>query len=124
MKTVAAVALIAVSGMAGCGTRPVEVSRAEFLAKGKVWPLSVESGQVGCSTEPRGEARWFRAPDGKLYSLNGFATPEAGYADLTPIWLDDRARLRQLQEAFPDQPVTMPVRLSIGDLSDEAAKAC
>lgn len=117
------------AGLAACGQKAdsLEVSREAFLAQGKVWPLSVQSGQVGCvknADDPRAEARWFRAPDGKLYGLNGFATPETGYSDITPIWLEDEAQNRQLQEAFPDQEVTIRNRLNIGDLMDEAAKGC
>ena len=120
---------ITFAGLAACGQKadPLEVSREAFLAQGKIWPLSVQSGQVGCvknAQDPRAEARWFRAPDGKLYGLNGFATPEAGYEDITPIWLEDEAQNRQLQQAFPDQTVTIRNRLYIGDLMDEAAKGC
>jgi hypothetical protein len=117
------------AGLAGCGQKaePLEVSQETFLEQGKVWPLSVQSGQVGCvknAQDPRAEARWFRAPDGKLYGLNGFATSDAGYEDITPIWLEDIVRNRQLQEAFPDQTVTIRNRLSLGDLMEEAAKGC
>lgn len=116
-------------GILGCGegSSPLNVSRDSFAAEGKVWPLSVEKGQVGCvrnPENPEAEARWFRAPDGRLYGLNGFATEEAGYSDLTPIWLQDETRLAQLREAFPDQPVTFPVLVSIADLAEEAGKGC
>ncbi len=126
---VLAVLLVAGGLLAGCGSkdRTIDVTRDGFIADGKVWPLSVNSGKVGCTPNPRdpdAEARWFIGPDGTKYGLNGFATVADGYADLTPIWLPDDVINQQVREAFPDEPVRVVTRLSIGGLSDLAATTC
>jgi hypothetical protein len=96
-----------------------QVSRAEFERAGSVWPLSVERGEIGCS----GLAAWFRAPDGTVYGLNGFATGERGYADVTPIWLEDAAANTEWRANTGVDP-RYPTRLSIGDLLDRANALC
>lgn len=65
-----------------------EVTRAMF---GEQWPLTVDSGIVERIPLRAGGKDLslciFRAPDGKVYGLNGTATGR-GYAEIRPIWRD------------------------------------
>jgi hypothetical protein len=122
----AAIALALVSGACGGKAEGVAVSEQQYAAEQKTWPLSVSSGRVGC----HGLARWFQGPDGTYYGLNGFANRGSKWAprgieyqDLEPIWREDRKMHEEMQAMFPGQAVPMN-RISIGDLSEDAAKLC
>jgi hypothetical protein len=95
------------------------VTRERFEAEGLKWPLTVEGGMVGCT----GLAAWFQAPDGTVYGVNGFATQAQGYADITPIWLEDeRANeaWRRQTGAAPEHPL----KINISDLLNRANALC
>lgn len=95
------------------------VSSESFLAEGLRWPLSVEGGVVGCT----GPAAWFQAPDGTVYGVNGFATQEQGYADITSIWLEDEGANAAWERATGSRP-RHPTRINIGDLLNRANAQC
>lgn len=118
--------LTALAGIAACGSKSetIDVSRAEFEAAGKPWPLTVDTGRVGCkSLDLKAEERWFEA-GGVKYGLNSFATVDKGYADITPIWRENVELTREVEAMFPGQKLKSVNRISIGGLSDVASTAC
>jgi hypothetical protein len=93
-RTMAATALAASAliGLTACGGgsgADGDVSRSQFEADGKVWPLTVDSGTLAC--EP-GSRITFEA-DGTTYAVNGLAKGDGSYADIDPIWADDGSGL-------------------------------
>lgn len=129
MKPIGIVAavLLGVSAMGCSNDVATQVTREAYEGAGKTWPLSVANGEVGCDKIDGpydADARWFLAPDGTRYGLNGFATEAAGYKDITPIWLEDEAMNRQVQKAFPNEPLRIRNRLSLGALIDDAGEKC
>lgn len=123
LPLITAMALLAV----GCGPaeaiRGIPVSRGAFESTGRAWPLSVESGHVGCSKIRTGQrALWFTAPDEETYALNSWALAD-GIQELRPIWLEDQAAADALRRAFPEERITVP-KISIFDLMAEAKKDC
>jgi hypothetical protein len=81
------------------------------------WPLTVNEGVLGCA----GMVRWIEI-GGARYGLNGFATVEQGYRKIEPIWAADQAMGAQLKAAgVPNDP---PMRVSIGDMIEEAGRLC
>ncbi|MEM6474878.1 MAG: hypothetical protein AAF687_01795 [Pseudomonadota bacterium] len=96
---------------------PALVSRESFDAEGLAWPLTVESGRLGCTKL----ARWVEA-DGKKYGLNGLADAQGGYAELEDIWAIDEPMMARLKEVGASGEQT--VRISIGDMSNKAEAFC
>lgn len=96
------------------------VSRAEFEAAGKKWPLSVDGGFVGCTGTG---ARWFETRDGQRFGLNGLASSRNGYEDIKPIWLENK-EFNELMTVENGGPPTTTIRISIFDLSQAAAAHC
>jgi hypothetical protein len=94
------------------------VSRTEFEQAGLKWPLTVESGRIGCD----GYARWFMSDDGTKYGLNGMAKESDGYAPIEPIWSVDQKMMDDLRAAGDDSGTVM--RVNIGDMISEAAEFC
>lgn len=126
ISALGAVGLLIAACDEGPRTSP-SVTRDDFTAAGKVWPLSVPNGEVGCSPNKRdrnADAIWFKAPDGVVYALNSFASDEKGYADLDPIWLEDAKANAELAAAFPGETLPSPNRLSIADLMERAREIC
>jgi hypothetical protein len=95
------------------------VTRERFEAAGLRWPLAVDGGIVGCT----GVDAWFQAPDGTVYGVNGFATEEQGYADITLIWLEDEGANAAWERATGSRP-RHPTRINIGDLLNRANAQC
>jgi hypothetical protein len=93
------------------------VSRAAFEERGERWPLTVESGKIGCTDE----ARWFEH-DGTRYGLNGLASQDRGYRDLEPIWAIDEELMARLRAAGAEPDFVS--RISIGTLITKAGKLC
>lgn len=92
------------------------VSRMDFEKRGLKWPLAVEEASLGCTDQ----SRWVHV-DGKRYALNGTAKGH-GYAPLEPIWAVDRKMAEMLEKAgAPNEP---PLRVSVGDMIEEAGKLC
>ncbi|NBB65871.1 hypothetical protein GVN18_42160 [Pseudomonas sp. ODNR1LW] len=124
----ASIALIV--GVASCDTPPAAspvVTREGFIAAGKVWPVTVENGEVGCTPNKihrDADALWFRGPDNVVYGLNSYASVQNGYADLEPIWLEDEKANAEVEAAFPGQKLAEPRRLAIGDLAERAREIC
>ncbi|GAB3783882.1 hypothetical protein GCM10027601_17000 [Nocardioides ungokensis] len=58
---------------------------------GKKWPLTVDSGTLSCDGSNGVGAVVFTASDGTKYALNGTAKSSGNYADIRPIWADDKA---------------------------------
>jgi hypothetical protein len=109
--------VLAACGSTGSTSDGQPVSKAEFESKGLRWPLIVQSGKIGCD----GGARWFEA-GGIRYGLNGVATVEQGFTDIEPIWAEDAKMNSQLEAAgVTGGP---PLRVSIGDMIEEAGKLC
>lgn len=103
------------------------VTKQQFVSEGKIWPISPDHGEVGCTLNrfsDDGDALWFKAPNGKTYGLNSFASVEDGFADITPIWLIDEAANAELQQLFSGQKLKEPRRISIGDLMKKAKEVC
>lgn len=128
-QLVAILAAAAVHLVAACGPSPTDhrVSEEAFKAEGKVWPLTVASGEVGCTpnqTDRSGDAIWFKASTGTRYGLNSFAKVELGFSDLTPIWREDERANAEIAAAFPGETLPMTNRLSIGDLAASAQQTC
>lgn len=94
------------------------VTKSDFETAGLRWPLTVESGQIGCD----GNAYWFQSADGTKYGLNGFASNDAGYAAIEPIWSVDEKMMSELRAAGVNDGVVL--RVNIGDMIREAEKAC
>ena len=120
-------AAVALSACSSPAQPDPAVTKDQFLAAGKVWPLTVDHGDVGCTPNPRdrrGDAFWFRAPNGTRFGLNSYASEEQGFADLTPIWAEDAKMNAEVEAAFPGQKLPVPNRLSIGDLADAAQLIC
>lgn len=101
------------AGTAGTG----RVTRHDFEARGKRWPLTVDAGTLGCT----GVARWVEV-DGVRYGLNGFATSERGYREIEPIWAVDAGMVAELKTAGASNDP--PVRINIGDMIEEAGTLC
>ena len=96
---------------------PSTASRANFEARGLKWPLSVDEGTLGCTNE----ARWIEV-SGVRYGVNGTASTDRGYAAIEPIWRVDEKMAKQLEKlGVPNEP---PLRISIGDLIEEAGRLC
>jgi hypothetical protein len=85
----AATALIVLTACGGGPGDDGDVSRSQFEADGKEWPLTVDSGTLAC--EP-GSRIIFEA-DGTTYAVNGLAKGDGSYADIDPIWADDGSGL-------------------------------
>lgn len=96
------------------------VSRAEFEAGGKKWPLSVDGGFVGCTGTG---ARWFETRNGQRFGLNGLASSRNGYEDIKPIWLENK-EFNERMTVENGGPPTTTIRISIFDLSQAAAARC
>lgn len=117
-------------GVTSCDSPPAAsptVTREAFLAAGKVWPVAVESGEVGCTPnkiDRDADAIWFRGPNTVTYGLNSYASVQNGYADLKTIWLEDEKANAEVEAAFPGQKLVEPRRLSIGDLAESAREIC
>lgn len=112
--------LLLLAGCGGNGATPIEgaqVSRSAFEQRGLRWPLTVDTGAIGCTAQ----ARWFEH-DGARYGLNGFASEERGYRELEPIWAVDEEMMAQLRDAGAETDIVM--RISVGDLSEEAGRLC
>ncbi len=62
--------LIGLSLLAGCADPEPNATRAGFEAKGLKWPLTVDSGTLGCDVN----AVWFETADGRRYGVNGTAS--------------------------------------------------
>ena len=94
------------------------VTRAEFEQAGLKWPLTVDRGLVGCD----GMALWFRSEDGVTFGLNGVANGSGRYAEIEPIWAENSKLMGEIRAAgLPEGPT---IRVNIGDLINEASKAC
>jgi hypothetical protein len=83
-----------------------EVSRAEFEADGRTWPLTVDSGTLSC--EPVN--RVIFTAGGTTYSVNGTAKGAHQWADIDPIWADDGSGL--------------DLKVGIGDLIEAGLALC
>lgn len=83
-----------------------EVSRAEFEAEGRTWPLTVDSGTLNC--EPASSVT-FRA-GGTTYAVNGTAKTMTDLPDIDPIWADDGSGLG--------------LKVDIGDLIEAGLDLC
>lgn len=129
-RRLTAIGTAVVTLLSGCSSPPPRspiVTEAEFVAAGKLWPLTIAAGEVGCtpnSEDRRGDAVWFKAPDGTQYGLNSYASAEKGFADLIPIWAEDEKMNAKLAAAFPGQALPTRNRLSIGDLAERAFTMC
>ncbi|AWW75835.1 hypothetical protein CD351_15505 [Erythrobacter sp. KY5] len=96
---------------------PSLVTREGFAAAGLAWPLTVESGRLGCTQM----ARWVEV-NGTRYGLNGLASAERGYAELEDIWAVDEDMMAEFADAGA---VDIPtVRINIGDMSSQADAFC
>lgn len=104
-------------GEAGSSSKGKLVSEADFASRGLLWPLTVQSGTVGCDAD----ARWFES-GGIRYGLNGTATVERGFKEIEPIWADDAKMNSELAAAgVKSEPL---MRVNIGDMIEEAGKQC
>jgi hypothetical protein len=103
-------------------TDPSIVSEQQFKQSGKLWPLTVSQGEIGCATN----SQWVRV-DGVQYGLNG-VSDGFGYEDITPIWKLDYpliAKLSKSKNAIVRKLATeTTLRVSLGDLSTAASKFC
>lgn len=98
-------------------SNPAAASRAGFEARSLSWPLTVPNGTLGCTAM----ARWV-AVSGTKYGLNGMARERDGYAPLEKIWAIDEKMMSDLKAVGgSDGPV---VRISVGDMIEEAGKLC
>jgi hypothetical protein len=119
-------AIVALLALASCSDAPAgqAVSRSDFERSGRVWPLTVDQGRVGCSKARNGQdAIWFETTAGVRYAIGSWAIAHGGYLDLKPIWAEDVAFNDRTASIFPEEPRGQ-VRLNIGDLRDEASKLC
>ena len=82
------------------------VDRADIEEDGGEWPLTVESGRVGCED---GRGLTFKTTDGDVYALNGLAAGQ-GFADIDPIWAAD--------------PDYADIKVGIGDLIEWGNTIC
>jgi hypothetical protein len=96
---------------------PGAVTRAGFEKAGLQWPLTVDHGTMGCT----GNAAWFESGSTR-YGLNGFASEANGYADIKPIWAEDKEMIRELKAAGAGGETV--IRINIGDMIKEALKQC
>ena len=80
--------------LAGCGSSSGDVGgdsggdeagRVTRADMGTQWPLTVEEGTLACDGKNGIGAVTFKAPDGKVYAVNGSAKTQ-GSADIEPIW--------------------------------------
>ena len=89
-------------------------TRADFEARGLDWPLTVDSGRLGCTKL----ARWIEV-EGMKYGLNGIATEGRGYREIEAIWRIDERTADQFIEAGVE-----PLKINIGDMSEQASLFC
>lgn len=92
----------------------VPVSRAQFEADRREWPLTVDHGRVASN----GAAVWFEAPDGTLYALNGIAMALPEYADITPIHQLNQQHWEMLESCGVDPLNQQIPHMPLGDLID------
>jgi hypothetical protein len=91
------------------------LTRAEFEAQGRAWPLTVDEGRIGCERVGKTSGgstlstAYFIAPDGTRYALNGLAQSR-GLPKVDPIWLPD--------------PHIEGAKINVGPLIQEALKGC
>lgn len=118
---IAATLLLAATACGDGSTIPVgkPVSKTEFEQAGLRWPLTVDHGRIGCD----GMAAWFKTDDGAKYGLNGMANEAQGYSEIEPIWAEDEKLMAEFKAAGAGEEVPV-VRISIGDMIDEALKLC
>jgi len=83
------------------------VSRAQF---GDAWPLTVDAGELLC-VAPRLVV--FRAPEGRMFALNG--TAASRYPSIDPIWARDESLSKLTGE---------DMRVSIGPLIAKGLMLC
>lgn len=107
-KLIAAVAAMLITAAHALPPTEAPISRADMGAE---WPLTVESGVIGCE---RGRAIKFLA-NRKTYSINGTAqayskTHGFGWLQVNSIWADN-----------PDIPGT---KINIGPLIARGQKLC
>lgn len=85
------------TGSGELGGAVVDSTLVTRQSMGDEWPLTVESGRVGCDEDGR---VYFEDEDGTRYGLTGFAAQE--YGEIDPIWADaepgPKARLTALTE--------------------------
>lgn len=86
----------------------VTITQAEY---GEKWPFTVESVELKCEGSP--PAALVKAPDGKLYALNGSARTSAAANG----WEDGRTITKPSVE-LPQVP------MSISDITGRALKLC
>lgn len=87
----AGLALLTACGGSGAGGDQARgrVSRTQFEADGKTWPLTVDSGTLAC--EP-GSHVTFTAGS-TTYAVNGGAKGEHRWPEIDRIWADDGSGL-------------------------------
>jgi hypothetical protein len=85
----AASAFIVLTACGGGSDDEGDVSRSQFQADGKEWPLTVDSGTVAC--EP-GSRLTFTSDD-TTYAINGLAKGDGEWAEIDPIWAYDGSGL-------------------------------
>jgi hypothetical protein len=79
-------ALCACGGSAdGSGNASGDVSKSDFEADGRTWPLTVESGTVACE---QGTEIVFTADD-TTYAVNGSALSSRQWPEIDAIWADN-----------------------------------
>ena len=83
------VAVLSACGGGSSATGDGDVSRSQFEADGKAWPLTVDSGTLAC--EPG--SRIIFTSSGTTYSVNGLAKGDGKWAEIDPIWADDGSGL-------------------------------
>lgn len=125
------VGLLALTMISGCNAQPEGhaasakvVTKAEFEAAGKRWPLTADTAKVGCNDG----LSYYVDVHGTRYALNGFAMSHDQYADLKPVWLEDAELNAKMaaasKEMFPNDPAPPKIWISIGDLMNAAKSTC
>lgn len=101
---------------ASVGALGRNVTRDQFESRGLKWPLTVDHAELGCTKL----SRWAEV-DGVKYALNGIAEGQ-GYRKIDPVWQVDERMAEMLKEAGAENDP--PIRVSIGDMLEEAGRHC
>jgi hypothetical protein len=83
-----------------------QVSREEFEAVGRTWPLTVDRGTLAC--EPASQVTF--TSGGTTYAANGTALSAGEWPEIDPIWADDGSGLG--------------LKVGIGDLIEAGLALC
>jgi hypothetical protein len=107
--------------LASCGDpSSIEATRADFEARGLVWPFVDDTVRLGCEDHPPARDLLWVEAQGRRWALHGRS--RGRYPDPDPILRVDERMVRMLRGAGDTNPYEP--RIDPADAREEARKLC